>query len=145
MQQILLPDYYTGIKIKSGEISLNNSPKIIDNKLTVTGNTTVTVNLVLDQPDVTDADKTSPYGIDARNSKLNLPTNLNFHFSKSGSAIDDIGGRTGWLVYGHKASFQWDKSKSPTFNSALNRVLIPFNCSEQDFSVKECKSTFNIN
>ncbi len=135
--------YYTGIKIKSGEITLNNSPKIIDNKLTVTGNTTVTVNLILDQPDVTDADKTSPYGIDARNSKLNLPTNLNFHFSKSGSAIDEISGRTGWLVYGHKASFNWDKSNLPTFNSILNRVLIPFTCSEENFTVKECKSTFN--
>ena len=135
--------YYTGLKIKSGEITLNNSPKIIDNKLTAIGSTTVTVNLVLDQPGVTDADNTSPYGIDAGNSKLNLPANLNFHFSKAGCRIDSIEGNTNWLVYGDEASFAWDKSKPPAFNSILNRVLIPFSCSEQDFTVKECKSTFN--
>ena len=138
------PDgYYTGLKIKSGEITLNNSPKIIDNKLTATGSTIVTVNLVLDQPGVTDADNTSPYGIDARNSQLNLPANLNFHFSKASSVIDSIEGNTNWIVYGDEASFAWDKSKTPTFNSILNRVLIPFSCSEQEFTVKDCKSTFN--
>ncbi|THB75994.1 MAG: hypothetical protein D3926_18975, partial [Desulfobacteraceae bacterium] len=134
------PGYYTGIKIKSGTISLSNAPKLIDNKLTVTGNTLVTVNLVLDQPEVTDADKTSPYGIDTRNAELNLPTSLNFHFSKSVSSINEIGGNTNWLVYGHKATFEWDNSKPPTFNSGLNRILIPFKCSEQHFAVNECKS-----
>ena len=136
--------YYTGLKIKSGEISLSDAPKLINNKLTIIGNTIVTVNLVLDQPEVTDADKTSPYGIDARNAKLNLPTNLNFHFSKSGSAIDEISGRTSWFVYGHKASFEWDKSKATDFNSILNRIFIPFNCSAQEFKINECKSSFNL-
>ena len=106
--------YYTGLKIKGGEISLNNPPKLINNKLTITGNTTVSVKLELDQPEVTDADKTSPYGIDARNSKLNLPSVLSFHFSKTGSKIDAIEGNTNWIVYGHQASFDWDNSKVTT-------------------------------
>ena len=34
-------------------------------------------------------------------------------------------------------------AKLPQFNSHLNRVLIPFICSEQNFTIKECKSSFN--
>ncbi len=51
--------YYTGFKIKSGEITLNNAPKLINNKLTILGNTVVSVKLELDQPGVTDADEAS--------------------------------------------------------------------------------------
>ena len=97
--------FYTGLKIKQGEITLSAPPTIINGKLTISPSTTVTVKLDLDQPAVTDADPTSPYGIDARKAALDLPKQLSFHFSGGGSAIDAIAAKVHWSVYGHTARF----------------------------------------
>jgi hypothetical protein len=135
--------FFTGLKIKGGEISLKNPPKLINDKLTVTGNTIVNVKLDLDQPDINNADDSTPYGIDARNSKINLPKFLSFQFSKSGSSINEITGEVFWNVYGHEARFNWNNDKQPVFNSTLNRILIPFNCSDNNFAINNCESSFN--
>src|SRR5262249_21695499 len=91
--------------------------------------------------DVTDADPTSPYGVDARNTVLELPSRLRFHFSGQGRTFDEISDAR-WTVYGQNAEFRWDANAQPHYDNVLHRVLIPFRCSVRDFVVEDCKSPF---
>lgn len=133
---------YTGLKIKGGDITLSNAPQIINDKLIITTGTNVNVNLKLDQRQVDDADPESPYGIDARNMTLELPSVFNFYFSGIAHGIDNAS-LCKWKVYGQNEEFRWSENKNPKFNLTLNRILIPYTCSDNHFSVKECKSVFN--
>jgi hypothetical protein len=135
--------FFTGLKIKSGEIALSAPPQLVNGKLVLSPNTTVTVKLDLSQPAVTDADPTSPYGKDARSASLDLPQTISFHFSGAGGKIDGISGKPRWNVYGHKAAFQWNSQMAPRYDALLNRVLIPFSCSEKTFAIRSCQSPFN--
>lgn len=134
--------YYTGLKIKGGEITLSSPPSLVNNKLTIAGTTTVTVRLELDQPEVKDADPSSAYGIDARTMELQLPEHLQFHFSGNGRQLDEISGAR-WNVYGDGRQFGWNNQSNPTFNATLNRILIPFNSGPDQFGVSNCQSPFN--
>lgn len=145
--QIVAPNapagFFTGLKIKGGEITLSAPPQLINGKLILSPNTTVTVKLDLNQPTVTDADPTSPYGKDARSASSDLPKTLSFHFSGAGGAIDGISGNPRWNVYGHKADFKWNNQTAPRYDAVLTRVLIPFTCSEKAFTIRSCQSPFN--
>ncbi|CAN5867244.1 hypothetical protein BH18ACI4_BH18ACI4_06970 [soil metagenome] len=134
--------YYTGLTIDGGLVTLSAAPQTTNGKLTVSPNTVVTVKLQLHQPGVNDADPASPYGIDARESSLHLPETLAFHFSSANRTLDEISsGR--WDVFGHRASFEWNRSRVPLYDNLTHRVLIPFNCSEPAFKVGSCKSPFH--
>jgi len=71
--------YYTGLKIKDGEISFSETPVVDNNKLTINSSNIISVKLSLNQPAVI-TDDTSDYGKDARAATLNLPQSFNFHF-----------------------------------------------------------------
>jgi len=145
--QVLAPNapagFFTGLKIKGGQITLSAPPQLVNGKLVLSPNTTVTVKLDLNQPAVTDADPTSPYGKDARSASLDLPQTLSFHFSGAGGAIDAIAGKPRWNVYGHKADFEWNSQMAPRYDAILNRVLIPLTCSAKAFAIRSCQSPFN--
>ncbi|MBM4259516.1 MAG: hypothetical protein FJ147_26900 [Deltaproteobacteria bacterium] len=111
-------------------------------KLTITPSTTVTVTLTLQQPTATDADPSSPYGIDARNATLQLPQQLAFRFSGLGSSLTEISSAR-WVVYGHKASFAWNRVSPASYDHTLHRVLIPFTCSRPSFQVTNNQSPFH--
>jgi hypothetical protein len=134
--------YYTGLKIKGGEIVLSAPPQLINNRVTISPGTTATVSLQLNQPDVKDADPSSPYGVDARNMELQLPENFLFHFSGTGRQLDEIGDAQ-WRVYGDSRKFKWEKNNNPTYDTTINRVFIPFKTSPEQFTVNNCESPFN--
>ncbi len=135
--------FFTGLRISGGEIHLSTGPtQAADDKISISPSTNVSVSLDLDPAAVTDADPSSPYGPDARDAKLTLPTKLAFTFSGASHTIDSVAGTMHWNVYGHEAGFAWDKATAPRYDNVLNRVLIPFACSEKVFSVKACKSPF---
>ncbi|HEX6731355.1 MAG TPA: hypothetical protein VF074_15130, partial [Pyrinomonadaceae bacterium] len=48
-----------------------------------------------------------------------------------------------WNVFGHEASFDWDRPGVRTYDSLIHRVLVPFTCSERIFSVRSSKSPLN--
>ena len=133
---------YTGLTIKGGLVTLSAAPQHINGKLTVGPLTVVTVRLELQQPGVTGADPSSPYGIDARDASLQLPETLSFHFSSAGRTLDEVSSAR-WDVFGHRASFEWNRIGQPLYDNLTHRVLIPFTCSEQAFEVRSCKSPFH--
>jgi hypothetical protein len=134
--------YYTGLTIRGGLVTLSTAPTIINGKLTVAPGTVFTVKLQLQQPAVNDADPSSPYGIDAREASLRLPETFSFHFSGGGHAFDEIS-IAEWKVFGHDATFEWDRLGQATYDNLTHRVLISFNCSRPEFAVTSCKSPFH--
>lgn len=133
---------FTGLTIQGGTVTLSAAPQLINGKLTIAPSVTAKVNLELRQPPVSDADETSPYGIDARYATVHLPKQLALQFANTTSTITEAG-RAEWQVYGHEASFRWEKPQPVVYDNTLHRILIPYTCSTPEFSVNECQSPFN--
>ncbi len=133
-------DYFTGLTIENGNISLSAPPQIVDGKLTVAANTVVTIELRLQQAAVPES--ASPYGIDARAAEVNLPENFAFHFSNSNTTIDEVAPAS-WRVYEHEAAFRRDEQKPIVYDNNLHRVNVPLTCSEREFEIKKCESSFH--
>ncbi|MDT4966279.1 MAG: hypothetical protein QOJ64_1016 [Acidobacteriota bacterium] len=145
--QLLAPNapsnYYTGLTIEGGTVSLNTAPQTISNKLTAASSTVVRVSLRLRQPALTGEPVASPYGVDARDATLKLPDRFSFHFSgTSGGTIDEVG-RAEWKVYGSEASFRRDQPRQPVYDDLPHRVLIHMTCSEEAFEVSSSRSPFH--
>lgn len=135
--------YYTGLTIEDGTIQLSAPPQALNGKLTAAKSTVVRVNLRLRQPDVTNADPTSPYGMDARAATIQLPEKFAFRFSgAAGSTFDDVS-ESAWNVYGDDATFRWDAPHTGSYDDQLHRVLIPLVCSAQQFTIRDAQSRFN--
>ncbi len=134
--------YFTGLTITAGMISLSAKPQLINGKLTIPASAVVNVQLTLKQQPVTGADPSSPYGKDARNVQLDLPKTLAFHFTGQTSGLDSAGDAA-WLVYGHRASFRWNRQQTASYDGLLHRVLIPFTASTKTFRVSENLSPFH--
>lgn len=133
---------FTGLTIRGGTITLSAAPGLVNGKLTLAPNTTVRVDLDLQQPTVQDADPSSPYGIDARNATVQLPRQFAFHFSGQGRALDEISDAA-WNVFGQQASFQWNNQAQPSYDALLHQILISLDCSEPTFEVTACQSPFH--
>ena len=130
---------YVGLTIDGGRVGLNSKPVEQNGKLTVAANTTVTVELKLDQAEVADANTESPHGEDARHLKLELPDELLFHFSVHGPTIDEVGDAK-WDLYGQDLAFTWDSQTQTTYDPVLQRVVFPFAASENALEIRECRS-----
>lgn len=137
-----VPDeYYCGLRVKGGTITLDIDPFMANNRVTVSNATKISVNLNLEQNDVFDTDPTSPYGVDARNSSYNLPTNFQFTFKNNTKTITALGASK-WNVYGQKNSFVYQNIQNCVYNAFIGRVAIPIHCAETEFAVSDCKSPF---
>lgn len=123
---------------------MSEIPQFINNQLTVNSSTNVTVSLQLDQPAIINADATSAYGKDARAATLNLPQQFNFHFSgTAGTTIDEVSNAE-WNLFGESATFIWNAQAATSFDNLIKEILIPFTCSQTEFSVENNLSAFNI-
>ena len=133
---------YTGLTIGGGRITLSTNPVDQDGKITVSVNTIISVQLNLDQADVTDMDEKSPYGVDARSLELELPEHLSFHFSGLGRTIDAVG-NAHWNLYGQDLEFTWNSKTQTTYDPILQRIVFPFTASEQTLRIRQNHSQFN--
>jgi len=135
-------DTYTGLRISGGKVSMNKLPQLVSNKLTVPSDTNITVELNLNQQEVMDSNTNSAYGVDARNMKIELPKTFKFTFASAGGNILEVG-QSGLQLYGQSLNFSWDKGKIPTYDTQLQRILIPLISKESQFEIKVSKSPFN--
>ncbi len=137
-----VPDeYYCGLRVKSGTITLDADPFMLNNHVTVSAATKITVNLNLEQNDVFDTDATSQYGIDARNSEYHLPDNFQFTFKNNIKTITALS-PSNWKVYGQKNNFIYQNVQNCVYNAFIGRIAIPIHCNETDFVVADCQSPF---
>ncbi|EAZ79230.1 hypothetical protein [Algoriphagus machipongonensis] len=129
---------YVGLLVKDGKIDLTADPVLQGEKLILAATTKVEVSLNLDQtPAAPNAKK--KHGKDAFEAKVQTPKALNFHFTGASKIQLKEVAPAQWSVYGEKASFSRSK-KVPKYNSQLSRLLIPFECSKQQFSTEKQKS-----
>lgn len=129
---------YVGLKVKDGKIQLSANPVLQGEKLVLAANTTVQVQLEVDQtPDAADANK--KHGKDASEAKVQTPDSLSFSFTGASKAQIAGSGAAQWSVYGQKASFN-RLNKVPTYDSQFSRLLIPYACSAAEFAPKTQKS-----
>ncbi|MBR9920675.1 MAG: hypothetical protein GYB31_07525 [Bacteroidetes bacterium] len=133
---------YTGLKISGGKISLSKSPVDQLGKLTATPGTNISVSLKLDQPEASDVDAESTFGVDAREMNLNLPSVFSFQFSHTSQAINEVGDAA-WNLFQQPADFSWNSDQSASYNPAIQRILIPFTPSQNDLEIGESLSAFN--
>lgn len=134
---------YTGLAINGGRARFSEKAQVINNKLTVSPATAISVQLDLLQPAADGADESSPFGIDARNMALRLPQRLEFHFSASGGIIDEAGA-AGWELYGQSVNFTWNNQQPATYDAPLQRILFPFDASEPSMEIRDNASEFNF-
>ena len=135
-------NYYTGLQISGGTITLSEAPQNINNQLTVGAAATINVELQLNQLTDGNADPTSDWGKDARAATLSLPKQFNFYFSGNYSAVIQVVNDSSWDLYGSQASFVWNED-APSFDTLLQEIIIPLSCSEPQFSVENNLSSFN--
>ena len=133
---------YTGLTINSGTISLSKKPINQNDKLTAKPDSTITVSLELDQPEVKDADPTSKYGADARSLELELPKQFSFQFASANNKIQTVGAAD-WQLFGQSMAFNWAENETPTYDSAIQRILIPFNAQDSQIDIAQSLSPFN--
>jgi len=134
---------FVGLAITGGRVTLEEQPQMVNEKLTIGTNKKITVNLELDQPEVTDAISDSTYGDDARQMQLQLPQTLRFHFSSNGRSIDEVGNAS-WELYGQALGFEWNANGQTTFDNQLQRIVFPFNASEQTIIIQNNASSFHF-
>ncbi|MEB2777128.1 hypothetical protein SYJ56_17570 [Algoriphagus sp. D3-2-R+10] len=131
---------YAGLKVKDGKIQLSANPVLQGEKLVLAANTTVQVQLDVDQtPDAVDSKK--KHGKDAFEAKVQNPGSLKFSFTGASKAQIADSGPAQWSVYGQKASFS-RLNKVPTYSTQLSRLLIPYSCSATEFIPKKQQSPF---
>jgi hypothetical protein len=134
------PGAYVGLRVDGGRLVVNTRPQIQDGILTVSAATTVTVELDLSTGAAAGPAQQTVYGIDAKNSTVELPRRLAFHFSSGTRTIDGIG-TARWELYGQQLAFQWEAK--PTFDAALKRIVFPFRPSQPRIEVLRCDSEFH--
>ena len=89
---------------------------MVNGKLMLAATTKVNVVLGLDPNALVDVDPASPYGMDARNATLQLPTQLSFHFTSGVGAIDAVLGTIECSLYGQAAKVTGIRMTSPCSN-----------------------------
>ena len=132
---------YVGLTIDGGRIGLTAAPALQNGQLTAPANATVSVQLELAQAAVTNADPSSRYGADARELQLELPRSFAFHFSAHSHAIDAVGD-TRWELYGQPLQFT-RRQDAATYDVLLQRVLVPFDASDDTLRIDNCRSEFH--
>ncbi len=137
-----VPDeFYCGLRVKGGTITLDTDPFMANNRLTITSATKITVDLNLEQNNAFETDPTSLYGVDARNASFDLPHKFQFTFKNNVKTITSIT-ESNWNVYGQKSKFTYQNLQNCIYNPAIGRLAIPVKCDSIDFEVSNCQSPF---
>ena len=134
-------DLYCGLRVKGGKITLDADPFMANNQLTIAASTQITVDLNLEQKEVTNSDPASPYGIDARNAAFELPDKFKFSYKNAAKQIITVG-NSAWNVYGQKSKFVYQHAQNAVYNAFIGRVAIPIHCNNPEFEVQDCQSPF---
>lgn len=133
---------FTGLTIGGGKVSTSKVPQLVNNKLTVPSDTTISVELNLKQAEVAVSNSSDAYGVDAKSMQIELPKTFSFSFSSSGGNILEVG-RSALELYGQSLRFSWNKAETPSYDPQLQRILIPLISGGSQFDVKSSKSPFN--
>jgi len=133
---------YFGLRVKGGTILLSDLPVLIGDKLTLNPSIVTTVTLSLEQKTAEiNVNSEDLYGIDAANTKFDLPETFSFSFkgkTKNIKSIDPFG----CDVYGKRYDFNYGNNPNAVYNSLLSCIAIPVNSASAEFSIVQQASPF---
>ena len=132
---------YVGLTIFSGQVSISVPPTEQDDDIIVPGSAVVNVRLNLEQASVDDINPMSPFGGDARNLQLDLPSSLAFRFSANGRTLDEVGDAQ-CVLYGQRLDFAWSQT-APTYNGVLRSVSISMNPSAPGLGIVDSQAGYH--
>ncbi|WP_194778014.1 hypothetical protein [Pararhodonellum marinum] len=132
-------DRYFGLKVKSGKITLSALPTLNGNNLQVAPGVRMVCQLSLDLPKPSPKDP-KKHGQDARDLSIKTPDKFNFSFGGSLPNSIDLVSDSEWQIYEESGKFKQIK-KPNKFDAQSNRLLIPLQYSEDEFSPKATKSS----
>ncbi len=135
----LASNQYAGLNINSGTLNLSSSHPIINNILTIAA--TESFNISLELNNTFAATGSSNFGIDARNSVINLPSSIELQFASGKFNVAQLSD-SNWTLYGDQRNFSWQQGGAITFNTFLNRLVFPLNTDKPEFEITDCESEF---
>jgi hypothetical protein len=137
-------DRYCGLRVKGGSLQLSALPVWQNNRLEIGPAVQASLKMELQTTAITDADPTSPFGVDARNAEYHLPESFAFSFSGQGRHFQEIGPMK-WKVYGQSGSFAWSPNQQQAdFQGSLNSLLIPFTYDQTQLEISQSLSPFVV-
>jgi hypothetical protein len=127
---------YTGLRILGGTFSLSNPPTVAASVLKVAFGVTCTLTLQLEQPEPLGA-ILGP-GVDGSNVLIQIPAEATFVFPQIRTAVANVADAS-IRLYGTEIRLQRSRG-FPSYEPALNQILIPFEATPAQFEVAECRS-----
>jgi len=136
------PGHYFGLRVKGGSIVLSDLPVLFGDKLTLNPSIVATVTLSLEQKVAeTNANAEDLYGVDAANTKFDLPETFSFSFKGKTKTIESID-PFGCDVYGSRYDFSYANNPTAVYNGLLNCIAIPVKSVQGEFSIVQQSSPF---
>ncbi|SER00571.1 hypothetical protein [Pedobacter rhizosphaerae] len=129
---------YTGFKISSGKLNLSKATGITSNTLKISADTTLALELILDNTFELKGD--SVIGSDSRSAGIKLPEHLNLQYANKKITISQMDNAS-WRLYGDSRQFTY-RSKPAVYNADLDKVFIPLQSDLTEFRVQEKSSEF---
>jgi hypothetical protein len=127
---------YTGLSIKGGTFRLSAPATVVGDVLQVGSDVTCSLTIQINQPETPGA--VFGPGVDAGNVITQLPAEVTIEFSPKSASIGAAADASAEL-YGSEVRLQ--RSTGVTvYEPALNRILVPFKATSDQFEVVACRS-----
>ena len=131
---------YVGLRIASGHITVSPPPADVGGKLTIPAGGTCAIELTFGAS-APPMNAPGQAGDDASRATLDLPDRVSISLTP-GQATVTPHGRTSWTLYGQQLEFTPQQGSTPTFEPALQSVLIPMTAAPQQVVVAGSRSPF---
>jgi hypothetical protein len=127
---------YTGLRILGGTFSLSTPATVTAGVLQVASGVTCTLTIQIEQPGTTGT--IFGPGVDASHVIIQLPAEVTFVFSPTSASITAAANASARL-YGTEIQLQ-KGTAAPVYEPALNRILIPYEGTRDQFEIVACRS-----
>lgn len=131
---------YIGLTVRGGSLTFRPSIAVQDGRLTIPVGGQCSIHLDLMAP-AAPAFAGGSTGKDAADAALELPDTVDFTLVDGRAAVAALANAR-WTLYGQSIAFTRDAVAKPSWEPAINCVLLPYNTSEPRFSVSTVQSPF---
>ncbi|GJM31693.1 MAG: hypothetical protein DHS20C18_06940 [Saprospiraceae bacterium] len=134
---------YTGLKIDGGTMTLGEKDAPVGDKMVINAGANLQMELDLVQPG-TLPDSTDNYGVDVKNSSIQLPTKVTFTVVQNSLKINELA-RAKWKLFTESRPFKHHENANASYSPLLDRVLVPMLTEPNTFVIPTgtSKSSFN--
>ena len=130
------PGTYSGLRVAGGRLELSSLATVAGTTIQVGASTTLTVTVELEH--VHEPAQTARAGGDARALNVELPGEVTFIFSASGTKIR-VAHESRFRLYGSSVRLQRN-AEAPIYEPVVNRILVPFDVRPRSLQITDVRS-----